>query len=133
MLLGPIAGADVDEWERMIAVNQKGLLYMTNAALPHLLTAAEDGRDVEELLAEPGIDVDHVTVCRWVQRFTPLLASNLTTVPASPARPLILQRDSAAEHASSERDRCPARNNAATTSSLTLDIADVYVDIYVTT
>ena len=26
----------------MIAVNQKGLLYMTNAALPHLLAAAED-------------------------------------------------------------------------------------------
>jgi NADP-dependent 3-hydroxy acid dehydrogenase YdfG len=26
----------------MIAVNQKGLLYITNAALPHLLTAAED-------------------------------------------------------------------------------------------
>jgi hypothetical protein len=31
-------------------------------------------RDVEELLAECGIDVDHVTVHRWVQRFTPLLA-----------------------------------------------------------
>src|SRR5436305_5103712 len=31
-------------------------------------------RDVEELLAERGIDVDHVTVYRWVQRFTPLLA-----------------------------------------------------------
>jgi IS6 family transposase len=30
-------------------------------------------RDVEELLAERGITVDHVTVCRWVQRFTPLL------------------------------------------------------------
>ncbi|MCP3856608.1 MAG: IS6 family transposase, partial [Actinomycetia bacterium] len=30
-------------------------------------------RDVEELLAERGIDVDHVTVYRWVQRFTPLL------------------------------------------------------------
>jgi transposase InsO family protein len=29
-------------------------------------------RDVEELLAERGIDVDHVTVYRWVQRFTPL-------------------------------------------------------------
>ena len=42
MLLGPIVGADVDEWERMISVNQKGLLYMTNAALPHLLKAAED-------------------------------------------------------------------------------------------
>jgi transposase-like protein len=31
-------------------------------------------RDVEELLAERGIEVDHVTVYRWVQRFTSLLA-----------------------------------------------------------
>jgi IS6 family transposase len=31
-------------------------------------------RDVEELLAEREIEVDHVTVYRWVQRFTPLLA-----------------------------------------------------------
>jgi transposase-like protein len=31
-------------------------------------------RDVEELLAERGLDVDHVTIYRWVQRFTPLLA-----------------------------------------------------------
>jgi NADP-dependent 3-hydroxy acid dehydrogenase YdfG len=42
MLLGPVTGADVDEWERMIAVNQRGLLYMTHAALPHLRAAAED-------------------------------------------------------------------------------------------
>jgi IS6 family transposase len=31
-------------------------------------------RDVEELLAERGIEVDHVTVYRWVQRFTLPLA-----------------------------------------------------------
>jgi IS6 family transposase len=31
-------------------------------------------RDVEELLAERGIEVDHVTLYRWLQRFTPLLA-----------------------------------------------------------
>ena len=31
-------------------------------------------RDVEELLAERGVEVDHVTVYRWVVRFTPLLA-----------------------------------------------------------
>jgi transposase-like protein len=31
-------------------------------------------RDVEELLAERGIEVDHVTIYPWVQRFTPLLA-----------------------------------------------------------
>ena len=29
--------------------------------------------DLEELLAERGIEVDHVTLYRWVQRFTPLL------------------------------------------------------------
>jgi len=31
-------------------------------------------RDVEELLTERGIKVDHVTIYRWVQRFTPLMA-----------------------------------------------------------
>ena len=41
MLLGPVASADVADWERMIAINQNGLLYMTKAALPYLLTAAE--------------------------------------------------------------------------------------------
>ncbi len=30
-------------------------------------------RDVEELLVERGVEVDHVTIYRWVQRFTPLL------------------------------------------------------------
>ncbi len=30
-------------------------------------------RDLEELLAERGVEVDHVTLYRWVQRFTPLL------------------------------------------------------------
>src|SRR5512132_2918742 len=31
-------------------------------------------RDVEELLTERGVEADHVTVYRWVQRYTPLLA-----------------------------------------------------------
>jgi transposase-like protein len=31
-------------------------------------------RDVEELLTERGVEVDHVTICRWVQWFTPLVA-----------------------------------------------------------
>jgi IS6 family transposase len=30
-------------------------------------------RDVEQLLAERGVAVDHVTIYRWVQRFTPLV------------------------------------------------------------
>jgi NADP-dependent 3-hydroxy acid dehydrogenase YdfG len=32
MLLGPVAGADTEEWRRMIAVNLLGLLYCTHAA-----------------------------------------------------------------------------------------------------
>jgi NADP-dependent 3-hydroxy acid dehydrogenase YdfG len=41
MLLGPIVGAPVEEWQRMVNLNVLGLLYCTHAALPHLLTAAE--------------------------------------------------------------------------------------------
>jgi clavulanate-9-aldehyde reductase len=37
MLLGPIPGADTEEWRRMIHVNVFGVLYTTHAALPHLL------------------------------------------------------------------------------------------------
>ncbi|MFJ5304401.1 SDR family NAD(P)-dependent oxidoreductase [Streptomyces sp. NPDC088350] len=43
MLLGPVVGADASDWERMIAVNVRGLLHITRAALPHLLDAAERG------------------------------------------------------------------------------------------
>src|SRR5262245_8656420 len=34
-------------------------------------------RDVEELLAERGISVDHVTLWRWVQRYAPELERRL--------------------------------------------------------
>jgi NADP-dependent 3-hydroxy acid dehydrogenase YdfG len=43
MLLGPVVDAPLDEWERMVDLNVKGLLYCAHAALPHLLAAAEDG------------------------------------------------------------------------------------------
>lgn len=51
MLLGPVEGAPLDEWERMIDVNVRGLLYIAHAALPHLLRAAEDApRRVADLV-----------------------------------------------------------------------------------
>jgi NADP-dependent 3-hydroxy acid dehydrogenase YdfG len=34
MLLGPVEGADVADWRRMVDVNLLGLLYCTHAALP---------------------------------------------------------------------------------------------------
>jgi transposase-like protein len=45
-----------------------------NATAPWYLCFGLPYRDVEELLTEGGVEVDHVTVYRWVQRFTPLLA-----------------------------------------------------------
>jgi len=41
-------------------------------------------RDVEELLVERGVEVDHVTVYRWVQRFAPLLADAARFTRRSP-------------------------------------------------
>ena len=42
MLLGPIVGAPLEEWDRMVELNVLGLLYVAHAALPHLLKAAEE-------------------------------------------------------------------------------------------
>ncbi|MCF4120548.1 SDR family NAD(P)-dependent oxidoreductase [Antribacter sp. KLBMP9083] len=51
MLLGPVVGADPAEWDRMIAVNVRGLLHTTHAALPHLLKAADDSpRQVADIV-----------------------------------------------------------------------------------
>jgi NADP-dependent 3-hydroxy acid dehydrogenase YdfG len=71
MLVGPVADAPEDEWDRMLAVNVQGLLYVTRAALPHLLRAAADApRHVADLVnisstagrvARPGTAVYNLT------------------------------------------------------------------------
>lgn len=51
MLLGPMADAPVEEWERMIELNVMGAMYVAKAALPHLLEAAGHGpRNVADLV-----------------------------------------------------------------------------------
>ena len=50
-------------------------------------------RDVVELLAERGVDVDHVTVYRWVQRFTPLLIEAARPRSACHRRSVVRRRD----------------------------------------
>ncbi|MEA2214032.1 MAG: hypothetical protein QOF83_3980 [Solirubrobacteraceae bacterium] len=51
MLNGPAASAPLAEWERMVALNVSAMLYITHAALPHLLSAAEsDPRHVADLV-----------------------------------------------------------------------------------
>ena len=41
-------------------------------------------RDVEELLSERGLEVDHTTIWRWVQRYGPELEEE--AAPGTPAR-----------------------------------------------
>lgn len=51
MLLGPIENAPLEEWERMVKVNELGVLYVAHAALPHLLEAAQgEPRRVADLV-----------------------------------------------------------------------------------
>ncbi|MCW2761291.1 MAG: hypothetical protein JWR85_1492 [Marmoricola sp.] len=51
MLLGPIMDAPVEEWDRMVDLNVKGLLYVAHASLSHLVAAAETGpRHVADLV-----------------------------------------------------------------------------------
>jgi NADP-dependent 3-hydroxy acid dehydrogenase YdfG len=51
MLLGPIEGAPLEEWERMVRLNVLGLLYVAHAALPYLIRAAEsEPRRVSDLV-----------------------------------------------------------------------------------
>ncbi len=51
MLLGPVVGAPLHQWQNMVDLNLAGLLYCTHAALPHLLDAAAGGpRQVADLV-----------------------------------------------------------------------------------
>jgi NADP-dependent 3-hydroxy acid dehydrogenase YdfG len=51
MLLGPMLEAPADEWQRMIDINLSGLLHVTRAVMPHLLSAAaDDPRHVADLV-----------------------------------------------------------------------------------
>ena len=71
MLLGPALDTPVADWDRMVAINVQGLLYVTHAALPHLVRAAADSpRGVADLVsvsstagrvARPGSTVYNLT------------------------------------------------------------------------
>ncbi len=42
MLLGPVEGAPLEEWQQMVEVNVAGLLYCAHASVQHLLSASQD-------------------------------------------------------------------------------------------
>jgi NADP-dependent 3-hydroxy acid dehydrogenase YdfG len=71
MLLGTALDTATDEWDRMVALNVQGLLYVTHAALPHLVrAAAESPRRIADVVnisstagrvARPGSSVYNLT------------------------------------------------------------------------
>ena len=71
MLLGPALDTPVADWDRMLAVNVQGTLYLTHAALPHLVRAAQAApRQVADVVsisstagrvARPGSSVYNLT------------------------------------------------------------------------
>jgi NADP-dependent 3-hydroxy acid dehydrogenase YdfG len=71
MLLGPTLDAPIGEWDQMVSLNVQGMLYVTHAALPHLVRAAADSaRRVADLVtisstggrvARPGSSVYNLT------------------------------------------------------------------------
>jgi NADP-dependent 3-hydroxy acid dehydrogenase YdfG len=52
MLLGPILEADTEDWRRMINTNVLGLMYLTHAALPHLV--AQGSGDIVNISSVAG-------------------------------------------------------------------------------
>ena len=51
MLNGPTEDLTLQDWDRMVDINLRGLLYVTKPAIPHLLAAAQDGpRQVADLV-----------------------------------------------------------------------------------
>jgi NADP-dependent 3-hydroxy acid dehydrogenase YdfG len=56
MLLGPVEGADVGQWRRMVEVNVLGLLYCTHAALP--LMREDGGGDIVNVSSVAGRRAD---------------------------------------------------------------------------
>src|SRR6266576_5846992 len=54
-------------------------------------------RDVEELLAERGLEVSYETVRRWVLKFGPRHRTKAAAVPPTAERPLASRRDGGAD------------------------------------
>ena len=71
MLLGPVEASPVEDWERMVDVNVKGLLYTARAALPHLVSAADsEPRQVADLVNISSVAGRHANAGSGVYNLT---------------------------------------------------------------
>ncbi|TRW89125.1 SDR family oxidoreductase [Mycolicibacterium sp. 018/SC-01/001] len=52
---GPALDADLSDWHRMIDINLGGVLNLTHAALPYLVSAAEGSRGVADIVSTSSV------------------------------------------------------------------------------
>jgi NADP-dependent 3-hydroxy acid dehydrogenase YdfG len=135
MLLGPSLDASTDEWDRMVALNVQGLLYVTHAALPHLVRAAKDSpREVADLVnisstagrvARPGSSVYNLTKF-GVTAFTEALRQEMVPrgVRVSVVEPGTVDSE-LVSHLSEEMQQAARNQTAAIEPMRPDDIADV--------
>ncbi|GAA2234323.1 SDR family NAD(P)-dependent oxidoreductase [Promicromonospora sukumoe] len=114
MLNGPSEESPLDEWDRMVDINLRGLLYVTKAALPHLLSAATtSSRSVADVVnvssvsgrvAAPGVAVYTATKFAvtsateaWRQEYTTRNVRFSVVEPGRTESELFDQKDGAAE------------------------------------
>ncbi|WP_371403503.1 SDR family NAD(P)-dependent oxidoreductase [Kribbella sp. NBC_00662] len=114
MLNGPSDASPLDEWDRMVDINLRGLLYVTKAALPHLLKAATSGsRSVADVVnissvsgrvAAPGVAVYTATKFAvtaateaWRQEYTTRNVRFSVVEPGRTESELFDQKEGAAE------------------------------------
>lgn len=81
MLLGPIVGGNTDDWNRMMSTNVLGLMYVTHAAIPHLVEqGAGDVINISSVAgrtAKPGSGVYNAS--KWaVNAFSESLRQEVT-------------------------------------------------------
>jgi putative transposase len=82
---GPVVGylfAKSCMREPFMVIDFKGAHY-PKAVIVHAVffyvRYAVSYRDLEEILAERGVSVDHATLNRWVVKYSPLIAANAQT------------------------------------------------------
>jgi NADP-dependent 3-hydroxy acid dehydrogenase YdfG len=81
MLLGPIIDADTEDWRRMINTNVLGVMYVTHAALPHLLKKGGDLVQVSSVAGRQArLGSGAYNASKWaVNAFSEALRQEVTT------------------------------------------------------
>jgi NADP-dependent 3-hydroxy acid dehydrogenase YdfG len=114
MLNGPSDESPLEEWDRMVDINLRGLMYTTKAALPHLLAAAKDSsRSVADVVnissvsgrvAAPGVAIYTATKFAvtsateaWRQEYTTRNLRFSVVEPGRTASELFDSKDGQAE------------------------------------